>query len=165
MIETYSEILDSSIESNLAILTKENFENQAKESVRLQKDFSFQTNFDKLFTDKWRKKFKESGFKTHLYFLYVNSVQLCIQRVAKRVSEGGHFVPEDEIIHRYYAGLRNFDAYFEKYDCVRLIDTSGKANKTYLEIIDNKVVNVKPALVDIVDHHKLLKLKERLETL
>lgn len=33
---------------------------------------------------------------------------MAIERVAKRVSEGGHIIPTDVIYRRYWAGLQNF---------------------------------------------------------
>ena len=45
------------------------------------------------------------------FFLYLNSVNLAIERVAIRVSKGGHTIPKDVIERRYYKGLRNFSRY------------------------------------------------------
>lgn len=163
LLVRYSGVLDQNVEANLALLTKENFEKEAAKAMLAKKNFSFQTNFDKVYTDEWRVKFSENGFKTHLYFLYVNSTQLCIRRVEKRVAEGGHFVPEDEIVKRYHVGLKNFDDYFEKYDCVKFIDTSGDVSKIYLEISDKEIVNVQPEIVEIINQHKLPKLKNKLD--
>ena len=33
---------------------------------------------------------------------------MAVARVASRVQQGGHNVPEDVVIRRYHAGLRNF---------------------------------------------------------
>ena len=37
---------------------------------------------------------------------------MAIERVAKRVSEGGHNIPTDVIYRRYWAGLQNFFTIF-----------------------------------------------------
>ncbi len=41
-------------------------------------------------------------------FLWLPSADLAVARVAARVQEGGHDVPEETIRRRYEAGLSNF---------------------------------------------------------
>lgn len=50
----------------------------------------------------------EHGYKAHLVFLALESPELAVQRVALRVDEGGHNVPETTVRRRFHAGLRNF---------------------------------------------------------
>jgi predicted ABC-type ATPase len=52
-----------------------------------------------------RKRNKE-GSVTLLY-IWLNSPEFAIGRVAKRVSEGGHHIPSDVIVRRYYRGISN----------------------------------------------------------
>jgi len=47
-----------------------------------------------------------------LYYFWLPSPDLAIERVQRRVRLGGHHVPEEAIRRRYSAGLRNF---FELY--------------------------------------------------
>jgi predicted ABC-type ATPase len=42
-----------------------------------------------------------------LVFFWLNSIDLAIQRVKIRVSEGGHNIPEDIIRRRYKTGIIN----------------------------------------------------------
>lgn len=51
---------------------------------------------------------KAQGYVVHLLFFWLNGPELAIQRVAKRVSEGGHNIPKDIIIRRYQRGIDNF---------------------------------------------------------
>lgn len=48
-----------------------------------------------------------------LNFLWLDSVDLAISRVATRVKAGGHSIPEDDIRRRYDLGLRNFFALYQ----------------------------------------------------
>ncbi len=43
-----------------------------------------------------------------LFYMWVPDVEVSIARVAARVRNGGHDIPEDVIRRRYVAGLRNF---------------------------------------------------------
>lgn len=102
--------------------------------------------------------FSESGFETELYFLYVDSINLCVQRVAKRVSEGGHNVPLEEITKRYIAGLQNFDLTFNRFDKVVMIDTSLEQNILLLEIEKSKIQYIHYGLGSILTVNKLTNL-------
>ncbi len=48
---------------------------------------------------------QQSGFFIRLFFICTNDPQINIQRVAKRVKEGKHDVPQDKIIKRYYRSI------------------------------------------------------------
>ena len=58
------------------------------------------------------KKAKELGYHVILLFFWLPSPEMAVERVAKRVSEGGHNIPDDVIYRRYYAGLQNFFTIF-----------------------------------------------------
>lgn len=156
LYEQFSSIMNTQIEQNLAMRTKEIFEEQADLSLHNKKHFSFQTNFDKEYTDKWRVKFANAGFETELYFLYVDSIEQCIKRVAKRVDEGGHNVPKDEIHRRYIQGLLNFDNSFSKYNKVVFIDTSSEVNCLMLVINNFKVTYINERFVELIFKNKLI---------
>ena len=163
MREKYSSILNDQIDSNLYERTKELFEEAAAQSLKNNADFSFQTNFDKSYTDKWRSDFAKKSYQTHLYYLYVSDINICIQRVAKRVKQGGHSVSKPEIIERYKKGLINLDKSFSKYDCVKLIDTSGRKSKLLFEIQDKKIITVFREMIEISEKHALNNMLEKIE--
>jgi len=53
------------------------------------------------------KKAHKAGYQVELIFFWLSSPEVAIERVAKRVAEGGHNIPEDVIRRRYDAGIRN----------------------------------------------------------
>lgn len=53
------------------------------------------------------KQAKAAGFATHLDFLVLPSVEDSIRRVANRVIQGGHDVPEADLRRRFRLGLQN----------------------------------------------------------
>ena len=53
------------------------------------------------------KKAQANGYNVKLIFFWLNSTQLAVRRVAQRVTEGGHNIPENVIKRRYVAGIRN----------------------------------------------------------
>ena len=63
----------------------------------------------------------------HLVFLRLDTPELAIERVAVRVAQGGHNVPENVIRRRFAQGWRNFrDLYCPLVDSWQLYDNSGE---------------------------------------
>ena len=88
-------------------------------------DFAFETTLSSRSFVGLFKQAKEQGYIISLIYYWLDSVELAIQRVKIRVSEGGHHIPMDIIIRRYHAGLNNFlNLYREKVDYWLLIDNS-----------------------------------------
>jgi predicted ABC-type ATPase len=56
----------------------------------------------------WIRRLREDGYKFHLYYFWLATPELAIQRVAHRKRLGGHTVPVETIRRRYNAGLKNF---------------------------------------------------------
>ena len=50
-----------------------------------------------------------AGYRVKLMFLQLNSPQEAIARVAQRVKQGGHHIPDDVVRRRFYAGKLNFE--------------------------------------------------------
>ena len=65
-----------------------------------------------------------------LIFLSLPSVDIAVARVAGRVAQGGHHVPEEIIRRRFNSGLRNFRlVYKDLVDAWVLHDNSGSVPK------------------------------------
>ena len=61
-----------------------------------------------------------------IVFLSLPTAELAIARVAARVAQGGHDVPEDDIRRRFRAGLDNFRRIYQPLvDGWVLYDNSG----------------------------------------
>lgn len=58
---------------------------------------------------------REQGYFVDLFFFWLHSPDLAVERVKSRVREGGHFIPELTIRRRYEGGLRQF---FQSYRMV-----------------------------------------------
>jgi len=56
---------------------------------------------------------RSMGYEVSLYFLTLPSPEMAILRVAARVRQGGHFIPESVIRRRFAAGLSNFQTIYK----------------------------------------------------
>ena len=79
-----------------------------RELARQRRSFAFQTPlFSRSFAP-WIAEQIRTGYQFHLVFLGLPSPDMAVARVAARVREGGHHVPEETIRRRHEAGLGNF---------------------------------------------------------
>ena len=70
-------------------------------------------------------KAHKAGCQVVVNFFWLSSPEVAKQRVARRVEEGGHNIPEDVIRRRYYAGLKNlFGIYSHIVDRWVIIDNN-----------------------------------------
>lgn len=51
---------------------------------------------------------KRSVYSIRLVYIWLNSVELAVERVKRRVESGGHYVPEATVRRRYSRSLQNF---------------------------------------------------------
>ena len=87
------------------------------------------------------KHAKASGYTVTLLFFWLNSPEVAIRRVAKRVSEGGHNIPTDVIRRRYRLGLSNFfNLYKDLVDTWALVDNAS--NPRQVVATDEEILNV-----------------------
>lgn len=70
------------------------------------------------------KRCKESGYKMTVILIATDSPEINIKRVEKRVNQGGHGVPQDKIISRYYKSIGNAKPLFAFADKIFIFDNS-----------------------------------------
>ncbi len=79
----------------------------------------------------WLENLIRTGYQFHLVFLWLPSADMAVARVASRVREGGHDVPEATIRRRYEAGLRNFFGLYQPMATTwEFCDNSGEPTLT-----------------------------------
>lgn len=123
------------------------------EMLGLKEDFAIETTLaTKSYTNFIRRAQREGYFVTLLYF-WLNSPEMAIRRVEQRVRFGGHHVPDDVVIRRYYAGMRNlFSLYIPISDYWLLVDNT---EDPYQMIAEGERNNV----TEIYDEDRFLYLK------
>jgi predicted ABC-type ATPase len=79
-----------------------------RELAEARQDFAFETTLAGRSYVKLIAELRQSGYDVILFFLWLPNAEAAIARVASRVRQGGHDVPEATIRRRFEAGLRNF---------------------------------------------------------
>jgi predicted ABC-type ATPase len=78
-----------------------------KELLEQQKDFAFETTLATKSYVSFVKKAQAEGYEVTLLYFWLNTPQMAVDRVAKRVSQGGHNIPKEVIERRYFRGINN----------------------------------------------------------
>ncbi|TCP15042.1 AAA family ATPase [Simplicispira metamorpha] len=72
-------------------------------------------------------RWRAAGYRVELIFLRLASAQEALARVAQRVKQGGHHIPEAVIRRRFAAGLDNLSRHYAPaVDAWALYDNSGE---------------------------------------
>ena len=79
-----------------------------KTLAQARQDFAFETTLASRSFAPWLRGLRDSGYRVHLTFLSLPHPDVAVARVAERVRQGGHDVPEPGVRRRFAAGLRNF---------------------------------------------------------
>jgi predicted ABC-type ATPase len=114
---------------------------------KLYVDFAFETTLSGKSYIRLLKEMKEAGYKIHVYFLWLRSVELALDRVKNRVAMGGHDVPAQTVRRRFDRGLHNlFHLYRLVTDSWIIFDNSeeiprviAKESSGILTVVDGKL--------------------------
>jgi predicted ABC-type ATPase len=68
------------------------------------------------------KQAKANGFMINLLFFIVQTPEICVSRIARRVSEGGHNVSESDVRRRFNRSIDNFQTYAQTASLWRVFD-------------------------------------------
>lgn len=99
---------------------------EIQEHVRLGNSFAFETTLSGRGYARRIPLWQGMGYRVKLFFLRLPTPEAAIERVAQRVTEGGHDVPEDVIRRRFETGWHNFEhLYRDLVDEWALYENSG----------------------------------------
>lgn len=77
--------------------------------VRRGESFAFETTLSGLIYARLISKWRGLGYRIKLIYLSLPDSQMAVERVAYRVAQGGHFIPEAVIRRRFDGGWNNFN--------------------------------------------------------
>lgn len=133
---------------SVALIASKLMIKRLKELLLLGKNFAFETTAAGTNYMKHLNVAKSKGYAVHLSFLWLSTPEQAVKRVAQRVKQGGHYVPETTIIRRYHFGIKNLiNLYLPFADTAIIINVSSdpteiiaqKDKKRDLNIVNKKV--------------------------
>lgn len=128
--------------------------NRINELLDENKIFAFETT---LSTRSYKNKIleaKSKGYTITLIFFCLQTIELAVERVRIRVTEGGHNIEREVIERRYVRGIKNlFDIYLPIIDGAYIFDNSEGIH----HLIANKSSDID---LTIVNEEKFERLKK-----
>ncbi len=92
------------------------------------------------------RRARESGYQIYIYYLWLPSVSVALQRIRQRVTKGGHNVPKADVIRRFHASRSNLnDLYRPIASKTMIFDASSQPPTLVVESTDRReaIANVK----------------------
>ena len=97
-----------------------------QQHVTRGEDFAFETTLAGRRYARAIPSWQDVGYRVGMVFLGLQSAELAIARVAMRVRQGGHGVPDEVVRRRFESGRENFEQVFKALvDDWWLFDNSG----------------------------------------
>ncbi len=73
-----------------------------------RRSFAFEATLASLTLARRLERLSANGYRVHVVYLWLPTVDLALARVAERVRVGGHHVPDDAVRRRFQRGRENF---------------------------------------------------------
>ncbi len=99
---------------------------QAGDSFAIETTLSSRNNIELM------REAKERTFAVHLAFVGLENPTRCMQRIKERVTRGGHFVPDQDVIRRYSRTMANALVAFQIADTAAIYDNSEAGHRVIL---------------------------------
>jgi predicted ABC-type ATPase len=72
------------------------------------KSFILESTLSGKYLTKVIEKAKANDYEVTIIYVFLESSQECIERIAVRVRNGGHHIPDEDVIRRFYRSKKNF---------------------------------------------------------
>ena len=110
---------------NVALTASKLMITRLRDLLKAKKSFAFETTGAGKNYIKHLQQAKSDGYEINLMYLWLSDEDLAVKRVAQRVAQGGHHIPESDIRRRYKQGIKYIIKYYLSLaDNALLIDNS-----------------------------------------
>jgi predicted ABC-type ATPase len=75
-------------------------------------DFAFESTLSGLGYVRHLKQWKKAGYRIEIVYLRLASPKVALRRVRARVRQGGHDVPQADVVRRFDRGWQNFERFY-----------------------------------------------------
>lgn len=106
---------------------------------------------------KFLRATKDKGFQIKIWFLYLDSVEICLWRIAARVAKGGYHIPPEDVRRRY--GRSNLEHVARRVKNSRAVFKQANPNAG-----DFKIENLAKIEIELADLENAGGESEQLET-
>ncbi|HQV51118.1 MAG: AAA family ATPase [Flavobacteriales bacterium] len=82
--------------------------------IKQRRSFAIESTLSGMTYTSIFKNLLTKGYALEILFLKIDDPKICIRRVAERVKQGGHHIPEHEILRRHARGWKNFNSMYRE---------------------------------------------------
>ncbi len=105
--------------------------------------FTFETVMSSADKVQLLRKAQELGYRTYLYYVATEDPIINLSRIRHRVRQGGHPVPDEKVVERYYRSLRLLSEAIRATNRAYLFDNSGETKVWVAEVTAGTQVEIK----------------------
>ena len=84
------------------------FIKEIQELIEAEKNFVVEVTLSGKGFARIISRLKRAGYTVAIVFVFLKSAETCVARVRNRVSAGGHHVPTEDVVRRFYRSKHNF---------------------------------------------------------
>lgn len=110
-----------------------------EDAVYNMRSFTFETVLSSSRNVELLKKAKNFGYQIEIVYVLTADPQINVSRVAQRAKNGGHDVPMDKIISRYYKSLNNISKIIQIADVMWVVDNSTEKAELIIYSKENRI--------------------------
>jgi len=96
------------------------------------------------------KKAKDLGYQTAIIYVFLDNPQFNIERIRSRIRNGGHYIPDEDVIRRYHRSIFNFwnkykdnvDTWEIYYNGISYFQLVMESESKEIEIVNEKLYNL-----------------------
>lgn len=118
--------------------TNQEFAELIEGSFQSGATIAYETNFHLDYNLELLERARGLGYRSQLFFLFLNSTDIAEERVRMRVKRGGHHVSKSSIRERFDGGLQILNKALRKFDEVIILDTSEDYHTKAILATDEK---------------------------
>jgi predicted ABC-type ATPase len=119
-------------------------------------DFGFETTLSgKAYLRLLNELKQKKDYNIHLFFLWISSIKLGLERIELRVRQGGHSIPESVVRRRFSKGISNFFHFYRRVvDRWIIFNNSGDVPEVIAFEESGKLEIVDPGLFALLSEYK-----------
>ena len=110
--------------------------------------FTFETVMSHASKIEFMRDARARGYRVYLYFVATDDPDINIDRVRRRVLQGGHPVDDDKVIERYHKSIALMTSACEVADRAYVFDNSGSKHKLLAEVTDFETIKLRSSRIN-----------------
>ncbi len=109
-----------------------------KFNLTLDKSFVIETTLSGKYLIKYIEQAKKSNFRVVLVYLFLEEPKTNIERIKNRVFNGGHYVPDEDVVRRFYRSKNLFCSVYK--NIVSSWSIYYNSDEIFEKVADNLVI-------------------------